>query len=90
MADPNDPHPRLTIAREGTRVVLRVRLDVVNETFEWSYDARTEWAATLLRNALSDALSKRMSQAREEAYEDGWKHAKAKKAKETWFSMRLP
>jgi hypothetical protein len=88
MADPNDP--RLIISREGTRVVLHIRVDLVNETFEWSYNAGTEWAAILLRNALVSALGSRMTQAREEAYNEGWKNAKAKKPRQGWFSARLP
>jgi hypothetical protein len=42
--------------------------------------------AILLRKELDEKLNRELNRIREEAYQKGWRDAKAKKVKETWFS----
>ena len=42
--------------------------------------------ASLLTKRFQDTMEEKLRTIRHEAYEAGWKDAKAKKARETWFS----
>lgn len=79
----------LSVRREGARVILAVKVQYLS-TFSFGFDAGTEWAAQLLVDRLRDVLGGSMQKVRASAYEDGWKNAKGKRAKQTWFSTWLP
>ena len=66
--------------------MLVVSMDCRVGTFDATFDAGTPWAASLLRSALDEALSEQIRSARLLAYADGWRDAKAKRKRETWFA----
>ncbi len=74
----------LKVTCRGTYVALNVDVPGV-DSFEFALDARSEWAAKLLANAVRDRLGKAAQSVRESAYNEGWKAAKAKRAKRTLF-----
>lgn len=63
-----------------TLVCVHVKLPGV-DTFEFTFEADSAWAAKLLCRAINAALHDRQSSLFQEAYERGWKDAKAKRAK---------
>lgn len=69
---------------------LIVSLDCPAGTFDATFDALTPWAASLLREALQEKFSDRVKTARRDAYAQGWRDAKAKRKRETWFAGWLP
>jgi hypothetical protein len=82
--------PVLELVRDGSTVTIKATAWAANTTFSLVYQAGAEWAARLLARELGRCASERMRQARQEAYTQGWKDAKAKRRKETWFSGELP
>lgn len=82
--------PKLKIFREGSEVCISLHVVMAGPTFTWRWNAGTEWAATLLLRAIREQLGDGMTEARAEAYAEGWRDAKAKRAKQQWFSGRLP
>jgi DNA-binding NtrC family response regulator len=50
-----------------------------------SWNCNSELLAELLVSHLRRRLGNKISEARQEAYAQGWKDAKAKRAKRTWF-----
>mgnify|MGYP000940187421 CR=1 FL=1 len=82
----------LNVSRDGARVIVTVTPGgyLGDRGFEFSFPAPNDWSASLLVGALRDALHGAIKRAREEAYADGWRDAKAKRKRATWFSSRLP
>jgi predicted SPOUT superfamily RNA methylase MTH1 len=78
----------ISFVREGSKVTIRVtgQSPIADKIYPFSYEAGTEGYALLLRQNLADALWQAIKKAREEEYEKGWKAAKAKKRKETYFA----
>ncbi len=54
-------------------------------TYHFSWTSNDVPNAQLLCNALDDALTEKLKQIREDAYNKGWKDAKAKLRKSDWF-----
>jgi hypothetical protein len=79
-----------TLYQNAADVCLRLSSHTAGTDFRLVYNAGAEWAARLLHADLRERLSQRMRQIRQEAYAQGWKDAKAKRRKETWFSGELP
>lgn len=82
----NPPESKLGISRNGSEVTLCVTVDAAGAvTFAFTFDAGSEWAAIMLRDAIARQISAAMETARKDAYEAGWKDHAGKKAKRTWF-----
>lgn len=70
----------------GTRVKVIIDPKMSNKHIMYLYwECGTEWFAELLVTQLTAVLSKGMKQIRSYEYEQGWKDAKAKNAKKTYF-----
>lgn len=80
----------LRVYRSGAEVHFALKLSTVGGDFIFALRVPEEWAAMLLVQAISKQLFDAMSAIRKNAYEQGWRDAKAKRAKEQWFSRRLP
>lgn len=80
----------LTLTIQGTAVIARITVASLGVSFDLTFHAPNEWSARLLLNAMRAQAQSAMSAIRQEAYAEGWKDAKAKRAKTTWFSGRLP
>lgn len=82
--------PKLRFFRDGSEVCISLHVVMAGPTFTWRWSAGSEWAATLLLDAIRKQLASEMLAIREQAYKEGWRDAKAKRAKQSWFSGRLP
>lgn len=58
-------------------------------TFQFSFNCGGEAYAGLLTKALRDALGDAVQAVRREAYEEGWRDAKAKTAKRDYFRRSI-
>lgn len=81
---------RLSIYREGSRVAFRVLLPFHGESFDFTFTCAQEWIAKLLVSALRIELEGRCESIRREAYAQGYRDGRAKRARETFFSSELP
>ena len=78
--------------REGTAIRLSVTVAIPtagNWIIHFDCDRGHEINAGLLLSAMEDQFESKVTKAREDAYHEGYKDAKAKRAKKTWFSCRL-
>lgn len=75
--------------RKDSRVQVKVSIDIPRSG-NWTYTLdRTESdvpSAQLIVNRMDDVLSNKLKQIREDAYNAGWKDAKAKTKKQDWFA----
>lgn len=79
-------------SREGTKVKIVINAAVPHDTsrdFYCYWDAGSEWAAGLLVELFSNTFKKRGVASRQDAYNQGWADAKAKRQKATWFASWL-
>lgn len=74
--------------RKGSEITAQIEANVGVERrfFQFTLNLQSEVYACLLRDNFSEKLRNSLKTIREEAYVKGWKDAKAKTAKETWFS----
>ncbi len=81
----------LELSRDGCQVKVSVTImaDILR-AFPCSFRTVEPWAAWALVARMQDQLDARMRTIRADAYARGWKDAKAKRARETWFSGELP
>jgi len=80
---------RLHVQREGNKVVVKLPT-VLDRYYTFAIDMVHETTAELLARDMDRRLETAIRLARESAYNDGWRAAKAKKAaKDTWFSNML-
>jgi hypothetical protein len=78
----------ITVNRKDS--AINIRLDcVVGHYLSFSFTAYNEFYAKLVEAEVNRCVSDLARSIRREAYEQGWKHAKAKVRKETWFSPRF-
>jgi len=82
----------LNFFREDTRVKISFDVKIPKRddrvyTFYW--ECGDENYAGLLADCIEREFDRRVMKARAEAYEQGYKDAKAKRAKRTWFSCIL-
>ena len=73
--------------RDGTtiEVLIEVKASQEKRWLPFHWNANNELYAELLVENFKHHLIEQMQRARKEAYEAGWKDAKAKQQKETWF-----
>jgi hypothetical protein len=69
------------IGNTGSNVEATVQAPypIGNLRFCLSWNAGSEWAASLLAHTLRRALGEKLANIRSEAYQQGWKDAKAKR-----------
>jgi hypothetical protein len=72
--------------QHGTQVKVEIDPGINGSTMLLYWQADKEMLAYLLRDKLQTELGDKLRAIREEAYEKGWKDAKAKRAKSTWFA----
>ena len=78
----------LTFSRDGQQVKIAVLVDVplrVSHLFLCYWDCEDENYAGLLAAEMHDQFSKKIEAVKREAYDRGWRDAKAKRVKETYF-----
>ncbi len=80
----------LDFYREGSVLTVKVHVNRIGHSFKFDFNAGTEWSAKLLVQAMRDGAGACMEQIRRDAYLEGWRDAKAKRRKQTWFSSQLP
>lgn len=73
--------------REGSLIKVKVKTTVLGGHW-WApvIECNSEPYASLLRQHMHEDLNHKLEAIRREAYLKGWKDAKAKVKKETWFS----
>lgn len=73
--------------RDGTRVKVEVdsKLAIPKSIYLFYWEASGEGHAELLVNQLQTKFSDALREARREAYNAGFKDAKAKRKREDWF-----
>lgn len=77
----------IKIWKNGTQIKLEVDPGMSDKKVMYFYwECGTEWYSELLRKQLDERLWASLKKIREDAYNDGWKDAKAKKMRQTWFS----
>lgn len=78
----------IDFSREGTKLKLSVeaKTSVAKRFYTFAWECADEVYADLLMKNLKAHFEEKIQQARKESYEAGWRHAKAKVAKDTWFS----
>lgn len=77
----------ISISRYETKVKITVETGTSTGGDLWLYwECNSELFAELLTNELREKLTERLQAIRQEEYNQGWKHAKAKKAKQNWFA----
>lgn len=79
----------IEITRDGTDVVLTAVSGYPNHGTKFSgrFSTGAAWVCALLWQHLHGRMQDELRRIRQEAYTQGWKDAKAKKAgKETWFA----
>jgi hypothetical protein len=77
----------LSFWREESKVVVHVQHGIFdnNVGFSLNIESGQPYQAELLLRALRDNLEKRLIDIKKQAYEEGWKDAKAKKKKQIYF-----
>lgn len=70
-------------------VDLTAGYEAQSSRFSLRFNVGTDWAASLLVWHLRRRLDAHIEATRKEAYAAGWKDAKAKTKKQTWFSSRF-
>ncbi len=78
----------ISFKRTDNIVVVQVKHGVLfnDEHFTLQIASSHAYQAELLNRQLKDQLENKLEAIRKEAYEQGSKDAKAKRAKKTWFS----
>lgn len=77
----------IKVWKSGTQIKLEVDPGMSDKSVMYFYwNCGTEWYTELLRKQLDERLRASLQKIREDAYNDGWKDAKAKKMRRTWFS----
>lgn len=84
-----EPKKLFRLLHDGS-VVLYLRRTQTEHVFYLRLSDIPLWARLLLRDSLMDQLCAEMKQIRKEAYEQGWRDAKAKRRKQTVFNGALP
>jgi hypothetical protein len=81
----------IEIIQDGVELVVSLTsgYEAKQSRFSLRWNAGTEWACSLLVWHLRRRLEAHIEKTRKEAYAAGWKAAKAKTKKQTWFSCRF-
>ena len=78
----------ISFKRDNTDAVVNISIDVPfceKMVFAMCFKCGTAEYAGLLTEAMKQQVGAAISAARKEAYEQGWRNAKAKRGKEGWF-----
>lgn len=77
----------ITITKKGTSVMIEVQSKYpLNRSYLFYWECGREDFALLLRDNLQGKMNDALEKIRQDAYMKGWKDAKARAKKETWFS----
>jgi hypothetical protein len=78
----------LNFKREGTKVIAVIEANVSQDKrfLHFSWDTNDEMWGELLQENLQNGLRLKLEDIRRKAYESGWKDARGKRKRETWFS----
>lgn len=82
----------LNVKRDNTKAVIAVGTDLPfdcegtkTSIYEFEFEMQTPARAELLVRYVHNRLETEIEKTRREAYEQGWKDAKSRKPKVTWF-----
>lgn len=78
----------ISFKRDGSTVGIAVTVQVPNydgRVYHTQWNAGGEAYAGFLSAAMNEQMREALRNIRKEAYEQGWKDAKAKRTKENWF-----
>jgi len=77
----------ITFERKNKEVLIKIQHGIwTNNYFERTINQDYEYQAELLTRQLNKHLNDELSRVRRDAYNEGWKDAKAKRAKRTQFT----
>jgi hypothetical protein len=77
----------IKITRDGTQVKIEVESQYpLTKTYLFYWECGREDFAIMLRDNLNSSMNKALERLKTENYNHGWKDAKAKVKKTTWFS----
>jgi hypothetical protein len=80
----------IEIVREGTKLVVKITVWIPTlgeRVYPCTWECGTEEYAGFLADAISLRMGNKLQAIRQEAYNKGWKEAKAKKGgRYSWFS----
>ena len=76
----------VNITSDGTRVHLSMTIGMGDDRPRFSFDAGSILAAKCIARCMREAFETTVRIARRDAYEQGWRDAKAKRAKSKHFS----
>lgn len=79
----------ITITQDGSKVKVTLDPDIDGKVMALHWETNSEWYACLLTRQLNKTFKDKIEAARREAYEQGHKDGKGKKAKRDWFSTKL-
>ena len=79
----------ITITQNGTKVKVTLDPNIDGRVMILNWECNGDWYAHLLARKLNETLASKVESARREAYEQGYKDGKGKKAKLNWFSTKL-
>jgi hypothetical protein len=82
----------LRVRRDGSDVEVSISSHIPTweeRVFPFSFNCGNEAYAGFLTKHIQDVIGNAVANARREAYEQGWKDAKAKRVKNDWFSRVL-
>lgn len=81
----------INFLRQETNVIAEIECNstVAKRWLSFSWNTTSELVAQLFVDNLENHLSERLQMERRKAYLAGWKDAKAKRKRETWFSGSL-
>jgi hypothetical protein len=76
----------------GSSIVVRIEsgFNIVASDIELGWDCGNELLARAMLHILRERLGHTMRKVRQEAYDAGWKAAKAKTAKASWQPCHMP
>lgn len=78
----------INFSNQGKHVLLSCRLTIAY-TVNFLMERACEMDAVLLQKQLQSDLEKRIEKIRKESYEAGFKDAKAKRVKRSWFNGNI-
>lgn len=76
----------IQFTREGTKVRIEISSNALSKSFLFYHECGQDHFASLMDDSYQERMSQSLERIRREAYNQGWKDAKAKVKKESWFS----
>lgn len=75
----------ITISRDSQKLKITVQSGILNYEYIFTWNCNDDVYAELLRRQISGKMEEHLRKIREEAYLDGYRDGRGKKAKKTWF-----